>query len=108
MNYNYNQNKKQADTTLEMPELGSGRVLKISTSKGNGEVKTWLTIGTEEQIAPGYVAFETALFSDFHKSVGSGLPRATEKNIRTAHEAVLNKINNFIEEIKIFYTKKAS
>lgn len=105
---NYTYNNKQANTTIKLPELGGSRVLKISTSKGNGEVKTWLTVGTEEQIAPNYVAFETAIFSDFSKSVGSGLPRATEKNIKTAHEAVLNKINNFIEEIKIFYTKKAS
>jgi hypothetical protein len=106
MNYIYN--NKQANTTIKLPELGGSRVLKISTSKGNGEVETYLTVGNQVEYKPDRFIFETAIFSDFSKSVGSGLPRATEKNIKTAHEAVLNKINNFIEEIKIFYTKKAS
>ena len=79
------------------------RVLTISTSKSNGLLKTYATVGTREGAFISHTCY-----SDYRKTwVAMNPKRVTEKAVTQQHnEVVIDMISSIIADVKKFYKEK--
>ena len=87
----------QCETNINFDDA---RILKITTSKLRSGIITTLKIG----IAKSEFSFSTMMFHDFYKIIRYPKgTRATEKNIKRLHHAVLADKENYTTEAKKHY-----
>jgi hypothetical protein len=83
------------------------RVLSLSTSKGRaGQIESFISACIEVDTGRGYSTQTHEIFGDYSKRLISGTGKATEKNVRAAHDLALTEFPKYIEDAKNFYAAK--
>ena len=90
-----------AETNIDMPEIGERRFLRVNTSKrSDGLLTTSVSVSERNADGSGYTH---ALFRDFFKTVLKEKVRCTEKAVAKQHEQVLQHIASFKDEATRHY-----
>ena len=93
------------ETTVELPNLGEGKQLVLSTSKSkySGSITSTASVRTLER---GMWTFCIAgKDGDYHKRVGGSEfgKRATERAVREQHERVLATLSDILANVTAHY-----
>ena len=79
-----------AETTIEAPELGEQRFIRLHTGKNhNGELATMMSVN---QWGEDKRSYTHKVFSDFCRIVAREKVRCTEKAVTTQHQLALSHI----------------
>ena len=102
MNINIRKGHDGWEATTDI-EMGNGRIIRISTGKGRGGMRTnaqvWkLGVG-------GTMSFE--MFGDFSRCIATSTSRCTENLVREAHAKALRLNADIVAQAEAFYAAKA-
>ena len=94
----------KADTHIEAPELGEGRVITINTGKRSGGMVT--TSAMVQKRSGAFLSF--VMFQDLHRTLLAEPIRCTEKAVIDQHMRALKMLDGFKAEASLKYAQEVA